>query len=168
MPEDGLVGLVFDGKSGARSMADDPDHSDRILLKSFIRVTDRSDNLSIEVRHPADIVYNGEICNIIKKTIHGDVPTQGILRRCSKAVCPNDIAFFCLDFLKFRSTPKSGHFDDLPSFEENMNQSKSATDDPAVLKESINLMGMGIGSHIEILRGFSEEKIPNASADEIS
>jgi hypothetical protein len=49
-----------------------------------------------------------------------------------------------------------------------VNQSKSATDDPAVSKEGINLMGVGIGGYIEIFRGFSKEEIPDASADEIS
>jgi hypothetical protein len=49
-----------------------------------------------------------------------------------------------------------------------MNQSKSSADDPAVFKKAINLMRVSIGGDIEILRGFPEEKIPNASPDEIS
>jgi hypothetical protein len=56
MPEDRLVGLAFNGKSGSSGMADDPNHSDRILLKSFVGVTDGSDDLSLEVSHPADVV----------------------------------------------------------------------------------------------------------------
>jgi hypothetical protein len=48
-----------------------------------------------------------------------------------------------------------------------MNQSKSATDDPAVFKEGINLMGVSIGGNVEIFRDLSEEKIPHASTDEI-
>jgi hypothetical protein len=49
-----------------------------------------------------------------------------------------------------------------------MNESESAADDPAVFKKGTNLIGVGIGGQIEIFRGLSEEKIPNASADEIS
>jgi hypothetical protein len=168
MPEDGLVGRTLNGKSSSDGMANGPNHSNRILQKSFIGVTDRSDDLSLEVGHPTDVVYNGEVCNIIEKTIHRDVPTQGILRGRSKTVRPNDIPLFCLDFLKFRSTPKSGYFDDVPSLKKDVNQSKPAADDPAVFKKGINLMGVGIGGKIEIFRGLSEEKIPNASADEIS
>jgi hypothetical protein len=168
VPEDGLVGLVFDGKPGSGSMADDPDHSNRVLLKSLIGITDRSDDLLLEVFHPADVVYDGEIRNIIEKTIDRDIPSQGILCRRPKTVCPDDLPFFGLDFLKFRSTPKSGYFDDLPSLEENMDQSESSADDPAVSKKGVNLMGVSIGGHIEIFRGFSEEKIPDASTDEIS
>jgi hypothetical protein len=168
MPEDGLVGLVFNGKPGSGGMTDDPNHSNRILLKSLIGVTDRSDDPLLQVGHPADVVQDGEICDIIEKTIHRDIPPQGILRRRSKTVCPNDIAFFCLNLLKIRPTPKSGYFDDLPSLKENMNQSEPAADDPTVSKEGINLVGVSIGGHIEIFRDLSEEKVPNASADEIS
>jgi len=168
VPEDSLVGLVFNGKPGSGGMADDPDHSHRVLLESFIGVTDHSDDPLFEVGHPADIVYDGEICDIIEKAVHRDIPPQGILRRRSKAIGPNNLPFFCLDFPKFRSTPESGHFDDLSSLEENMNQSESAADDPAVFEEGVDLMGVGIGGHIEIFRGFSEEKIPDTSTDEIS
>jgi hypothetical protein len=138
------------------------------LLKSLIGITDCSDDLSIEVGHSTDVVYDGEICNIVEKAIHRDIPPQGILRWRPKAVCPDDLPFFGLDFLKFRSTPKSGYFDDLPSLEENVNQSESAADDPTVFKEGIDLMGVGIGGYVEIFRGFSKEKVPDASTDEIS
>jgi hypothetical protein len=168
MPEDGLVGLVFNGKSGSGGMADDPNHSHRILLESFVGVADRSDDLSLQVGHPTDVVYDGEIGDIIEKTVHCDIPPKSILRRRSKTVRPNDIPFFCLDFLEFRSTPKSRHFDGLSSLKENVNQPESAADDPAVSKEGINLMGVGISGHIEIFRGFSKKKIPDASAYEIS
>jgi hypothetical protein len=167
-PEDSLVGLVFNGKPGSGGMADDPDHSGRILVKSFIGFTDRSDDLLLEVGHPADVVYDGEICNIIEETIDREVAPKSIFRRSPKTVRPNDISFSRLNFLKFRSTPKSGYFDDLPSFEENLNQSESAADNPAVSKEGVNLMGVGIGGYIEIFRGFPEKKIPDASTDEIS
>jgi hypothetical protein len=168
VPEDSLVSLVFNGKPGSGGMADDTDHSNRILLESLIGITDRSDDLSLEVGHPVHIIYDGKIRDIVKKTIHRDIPSQSVLCRRPKSVCPNDIPFFCLDFLKFGSTSKSGNFDDLSSLEENMNQSESAADDPAVLKESVDFMGMGIGGYIEIFRSFSEKKIPDGSADEIS
>jgi hypothetical protein len=49
-----------------------------------------------------------------------------------------------------------------------MNQSESAADDPTVLKEGIDLMGVSVGGDIEIFRDLSEEQVPNASADEVS
>jgi hypothetical protein len=49
-----------------------------------------------------------------------------------------------------------------------MDQSKSAADDPAVFKEGIDLNGMGISGDIKVFWDPSQEKIPNASADEIS
>jgi hypothetical protein len=149
-------------------MADDSNHSNRVLLKSLIGVTNRSDDLSLQVGHPADVVQDGEICDIVEKAIDRDIPAQGIIGRRPKTVCSYDLPVFCLDFLKLRSTPKSGHLDDLSPLEKNMHQPESATNDPAVLKEGINLMRVSIGGHIKIFRSLSEEKVSNASADEIS
>jgi hypothetical protein len=101
MPEDRLVGLAFNGKPGSGGMANHPNHSDRILLKSFIRATNGSDDVSLEISRPADVIYDREVRDIVKKTIDRDVSPQGILCRSSKTVCPNDIPFFCLDLLKF-------------------------------------------------------------------
>jgi hypothetical protein len=48
-----------------------------------------------------------------------------------------------------------------------MDQSESAADDPAVFKESIDLMGVSISGDIEIFWDLSQEKIPNASSNKI-
>ena len=148
-------------------MADDTDHSNRILLKSFIRIADGSNDLLFKVSHSADIVDDGEICNIVKKAIDRDVSSQGILFRCSKTFFSDNLTFFCLNLFKFRPTPKGGYLDDLSTFKKYMDQSEPAADDPAVFKEAIDLMGMGIGGDIKIFWNLSEEKIPNTSSDKI-
>ena len=101
MLEDGLVGLILNGKSGPGGMADNPDHSNRVLLKSFVWIADGSNDLSLEVSNSADIIDNREICNIVEKAIDGDVSTQGILCGRSKTVCPDKLPFFRLDLFKF-------------------------------------------------------------------
>ncbi len=131
-------------------MADYPDHSDRILLKPFIGITDGADHPCPEIGHPADMVNNGEICNIVEKSIDGDVSALGIVLRCSKTVCPDDIPFLRLYLLEFRAAPKCRDLDDLPTFEEDLNQSKSSTDDAAVSEEAIDLLGVSIGRNIEV------------------
>jgi hypothetical protein len=167
MLEYGLIGLVFNGESGSGGMADDPNHSDRILLKPFIRIANGSDEPSLKVSHSADIVYDGEICNIVEKAINRDVSSQGIFFRCSKTFLSDDLTFFCLNLFKFRSAPKRRDLDDLPPPKKYMDQSKSAADDPAVFKKGIDLMGVSIGGHIEIFWALSQEKIPNASSHKI-
>jgi hypothetical protein len=131
-------------------MADDPDHPDRILLKPFIRVTNGPDDPSLEIGHPADMVNNGEICNIVEKAIDGDVSALGIVLRCSKTVCPDDIPFLRLYLLEFRTAPKRRDLDDLSAFEEDLNQSKSSTDDAAVSEKVIDLLGVSVGRDIEV------------------
>ena len=168
MPENRLVSLAFNRETRSGGMANDPNHSDRILLESFIGVADGSNNMSLEVGHPANVVHDGEIRNVIEEAVDREVPSQGIFRRRSKTICPKDGSICCVNLLEFRSTPKRGYLDGLFSLEENMNESETSADDPAVLKKGINLMGVGIGGNIEIFRGLAEEKVTNTSPDQIS
>jgi hypothetical protein len=168
MQGDGLVGLVFNRESSSSGMTDDSNHSNRILLESLIRIANGSNDVMLEVYHSTDIVDDGKICNIIEKSIDGDVPAQGVLFWCPKALFPDEFSFFCLYFFKFRSAPESGYFDDLTSLEEYMDQSEPTANDATIFKESIDLMGVRIRDDIEVFWNLSEEKIPNTSSDEIS
>ena len=167
MLNNGLVGLVFNGESSSSGMADHPNHSDRILLKSFTRITDGSNDPSLEVCDSANIIYNREICNIVEKAINRDVPAQGILRGRSKTVCPDDIPFFRFYLFKFWPAPKSGYLDDLSPSKKYLDLFKSAANDPAVFKEGIDLMGVSIGGDIKIFWDPFQEEVPDASPDEI-
>ena len=48
-----------------------------------------------------------------------------------------------------------------------MRQTKPATDDPAVAKELLDLVRMGGGPDVEVLRVPAEQEIANTSADEV-
>jgi hypothetical protein len=122
----------------------------------------------LEVGHPADIIYNGKICNIVEKAIDCEVAAKSILLWFSKTVYPDGIPFFCLYLLKFRPTAEGGNLNDLSPFKKDLNQSKSASDDPAVFKEGIDLMGASIGGNIEVLRNLPEKKVTDASSNETS
>jgi hypothetical protein len=108
MPEDGLIRVFFNGEARSGGMADDANHSDRILLKSLVRIADGSDDPLVEVGYPANVVYNGKICDIVKKAVNGDVAPQGILCRCSKTLFSYELTLLGFCFFKFRSAPKSG------------------------------------------------------------
>jgi hypothetical protein len=49
-----------------------------------------------------------------------------------------------------------------------MDQSKSATDDPTISKETVDLVRMGIGGNIEVSRNLSQEEITNTPSHEVS
>jgi hypothetical protein len=168
MMDDRLIRPAFNSESGSGGMADDSNHSDRILLKSFIGIADGSNDLMLEVSDSTDIVDNGKICNIVEKAINRDVSAQGILWRSSETFFSDDLAFFCFHFLEFRSAPESGYLNNLSSFKKNMGQSKPAANDPTISKESIDLVGVRIGGDIKVFGDLSEEEISNTSTDEIS
>jgi hypothetical protein len=166
--DDRLIRPAFNSKSGSGGMAYDANHSDRILVKSFIRIADGLNDPMLEVSDSTDIVDNGKICNIVEKAINRDISAQGILCRGSKTFFSDDLASFCFHFLEFRSTPESGYLNDLSSFKKNMGQPKPASNNSTILKESIDLMGVRIGGDIKVFRELSEEEISNTSTDEIS
>jgi hypothetical protein len=164
--EDRLVGWVINGKPGSARMADDPDHSNGVMEKSFIRITDYPDDLPFEVGYAAHIINNRKIRNIIKQAIDRDVPAESILRRRSKTFLSDHLTLFIFDLFKFRVTPESGDLNHLSPFKEDMDQPEPSADDPAVFKKGMDLMGVSIRGDIKILRDLSEEKIPDASPNQ--
>jgi len=168
MPENGLIRIFFNAEARSGGVTDDANHSNRILLKSFVWIADGSDDPTVKVCYPADVVYNGKIGDIVKKTVDGDVAPQGILCRCSKTLFSYALTLLRLCFFKFRSAPKSGEFDDLPSPEKDVDQSEPASDDSAVSEESADLVRVSVRGHVEVFWKLSEEQIPYAAADKIS
>jgi hypothetical protein len=112
------------------------------------------------------MVNYGEIGNVIQKTIDCDVAAKGILLRSSKTIGSENLSILGQSLLIFGMTPERGYLHHLSTFKKDMNQPETASDDPAVFKEIMDLMGMGIGGDIEIFGDFSKEKIANASPDE--
>jgi hypothetical protein len=49
-----------------------------------------------------------------------------------------------------------------------MNQSKTATDDPAISEKTVDLVRVGIGGNIEVSRNLSQEEITNTPSHQVS
>jgi hypothetical protein len=49
-----------------------------------------------------------------------------------------------------------------------MDQSKSATDDPTISEETVDLVGMRIGGDIEVPRDLPQKQITNTSPYQVS
>ena len=148
-------------------MAYDSNHSDRVLLKFFIGISDGLDDLMLEVSHPTDIVDNGKVCDIVKKAINGDISAQGIFLRCSKAIGSNDLSLLGYRLFEFGVATECRDLDNLSSFKEDLNQPKSAADDTTVLKEQTDLVRMSVGRDIEISWGLAQEEITDTSSNEV-
>ena len=148
-------------------MAQDPDHSDGVLFKPFVRITDGSDDSSSEIIHSPHAVDDGKIRDVVEKTVDRNVPAQRILLRGPEALRPDDFSFLVLGFLKFRMAAERGDLDDLSPFEKDVDQTKSSTDHPAVSEEVPDLLRMGIGCNVEVFRSLSQEEITNTASHQI-
>jgi hypothetical protein len=149
-------------------MTNHADHPGRVLLKSFIWITNGPYHASPKISHPAHIVDQGKIRNTVEQAVDRDVPPQGILRRSTEAVCPNNISFLCLNLFEFRATSKGRDLDGLSALKEDMNQSKSAANDPAISEEAVDLLGMRIGGDIKVSWHLPQEEIPNTPPYQVS
>jgi hypothetical protein len=49
-----------------------------------------------------------------------------------------------------------------------MDQSKSATDDPAISEETVDLVGMGVGGDIKVSGDLPQEEITNTPPHQVS
>jgi hypothetical protein len=148
-------------------MADDPNHSSRVLLKSFVGIADGSNDLMFEVSHSTDVIDNRKICDIVEETVNGDVTAQRIFFGCAKTFPPDEFALFRLYLFEFRSTPEGGYLDDLSLSKKYVDQSEPAANDPTIFEESVDLVGMRIGGDVKVFRDLSEEEISNTSTNEI-
>jgi hypothetical protein len=167
MPEDGLIGPLLNREPSSGGMTDDPNHSGRILLKSFVWIADGSNDLMFEVSHSSDVIDNRKICNIVEEAVNGDVTAQRIFLGCAKTFPPDEFALFCLYFFEFGSTPESGYLDDLSFSEKYVDQSEPAANDPTISEESVDLMGVRIRGDVKVFGDLSKEEISNTSTDEI-
>ena len=148
-------------------MADDPDHSDGVMFKPFVRITNGSDDSSLEVSHPSHTIDDGKICDIVKKAVNRNVPAQGVFLRGPETFRPNDFSFLVLCLLKFRMAAERGDLNDLSPFEKDMDQTKSPADNSAISKEGLDLVETGIGGDIEVFRDPSQEEIANAASHQV-
>jgi hypothetical protein len=147
-------------------MAEGPNHSDRVLLEFFVGITDGSDDLPLKVSHPVDIVNDGEIRNIVKQAINGDVTTKSIFLGCSKAIRSDDLPIFDR-FFEFRVATKSGDLNDLSLSKKDSNQLESTADDTAVPKKEIDFVRVSVGGDIKVFGNLPQEEIANASSYKI-
>lgn len=167
MSKEGLMGWFVDGEPSPGGVANHSDHPDGVLLESLIRIADGPNDPSVKVGHSTDIVNDRKIGDIVEEPIDGNVPSEGILCRSTKAVSSNNISSLRLNLFEFRVTSKSRDLNNLPAFEEDMDQSKPTTDDPAISKEAVDLMGMGIRGDIKIFWDSTQEEITNTSPHKI-
>jgi hypothetical protein len=63
---------------------------------------------------------------------------------------------------------KGGNLNDISSLEEDLNQSKTSADRPAVRKELSHLTGTGISADIKILGTFTNIQISYTAANEVT
>ena len=148
-------------------MADNPNHSHRVLLKSFFRMTDSSDDLLLKIGHSTYIVDDWEICNIVKEAVDCNISAQGIFLRSPEVIRSNDLSIFGHGFFKFRVATKSWDLYDLSLSKKDLDQSKPTADDATVLEEKIDLVGVSVGGYIEVFRGLPQEEIADASPDQV-
>jgi hypothetical protein len=160
------VGFSLDCEAGPRRMADDPDHPYRVLGEFFIRVPDGTDDPVAEVLQSSHVIDQRKIGNIIKDSVDGDIPPQGVFSGSSESVVGVGVGLR-LCFIKFRMPTEGGDLDVFPSGKIYVGQAEAAADEAGIAEEVPYLPGMCIRGHIEVFRCLSQEKIADASSNQV-
>ena len=149
-----------------------PKHPNWVLDKSFVRVADASDSTASDISHAVDVIENRAIGSVIEERVDCEVAPERILFGCSECVITRDEAPCwpaggrCITFgpfpfgltgrtlsvgFRWHLLSESRHFECFLA-ELDVGQPEPTSDDPAVLKQSFNLLWVCGCAEIKIFR----------------
>ncbi len=168
---DGVICIGFDVKAQSGGEADGAQHSYGVLSEPYVGVANAADHAMLEVVKSADVIDNLEGTDIVEESVDGEVPSAGILLRRTECVVMmleegGLFGGFTVGLVGVRGSPESACLDDLFA-EPDVSEAKAATDQKAVSEELPDLVGVSVGSDIEVLGGPAEQQVANAAADEV-
>ena len=166
---------------------DGAQHPDRIFTEADLGIADRSHQPRAQIFEPVDVVDDRERRDVVEDRVDREIAAERVFfRRAERVVvmqrfrvargrrgsvggrrgrCGDD---FLRDlFARLHLAAERRHFDHLRS-ELDVRETEPATDDPAVAKEFLDLVGMRRGADVEILGPASEQQVADAASDQVS
>ena len=164
----------------ARRERDSTQHPYRILDEPHFRIADRSHDAGPKILHAVHVVDDREGRDIVDERVDREVAPEGVLfGRAEGIVAVEQLlarmrrwvgyrhAFLDDFFAGLNLAAERRHLDHLRA-ELDVSQTESASDDPAVPEQLLDLVGMGRRADVKILGAAAEQQVAHASADEVS
>ena len=130
-----------------------------------------------QILHAADVVEDREIGDVVEQRVDREVAAEGVLDRGSEAVVAGDqqLRRGVGGIVRGDGGARNGEPGlaaegrDLHHHvaEEDVHQAEAAPDDPGVAEDPADLLRLGVGRDVEVLRLASEEQVADAAADHV-
>src|SRR5690348_8837981 len=163
MTFDSLAGCCLDLKAKLRGETDCANHPDRVLAHPDLRLTDRPDESRLKIRYSAGVVDHIEGSRVVEKRVDREIASECVLLRGPEGVVAMDHRVVALGQLL--ALPAESRDLDILLPEEDMNEAKTASDQPGVAKKLAHLVRMRRCGDIEVLRTPLHHQVPHATTD---
>lgn len=164
MFEDGIPCGRFDSEAEARREPYCPHHSYGVLTETDFRVADGSYRSGVQIGEAADMVDDAETLYVVEDSIDREIAPSRVFLGCAESV----VAF--VEFAGFEVTiglaPERAGFYYLGS-ELYVGETKASSYEKAVSEEFPDLLRVGVGADIEVLRFSPQKQVPDAASDQV-
>ena len=143
-------------------------HPHRILAVARFRVADQAHRARLHVLVAADVVAYREILDRVVQRVAGEIATDRIVLDAAVDVVAHQppVLHLAVAAAVVAVGAEGGHLDDLAAVD-HVGQAEAAADQPAVAEQALDLLGRGVGGHVEILRMHAQQQVAYRPADQV-
>ena len=151
------------------------EHADGILLKTLRRLANASNDPCVEVPQSARVIDDRKRADVVEECIDSEIAPEGILLGRAKRIVPMDDAIVGTAWrpgplyvflrrlggerdllLRGNQSPEGRDLKHLRA-ETDVREPEPATNDPAISKKFLDLVRMGRGADVKVLRPMAQQ-----------
>ena len=148
-------------------MADHPQDAHRVAGEAPVRVADHADEPRLQVPHPADVVDDGAVFDLVEQGVDGQVAAEGVLLERAKGVVGRQHLVLALE-IELAAGAQGRHLDDLVAPEEHLHQAETPADGATVAEQLAQLARPGVGGDVEVLGCAAQVQVAHPAADQVA
>ncbi|MNV16331.1 hypothetical protein D3C71_1070870 [compost metagenome] len=144
-------------------------HAHRVFLVPLLGVADEFHQARLHVLEAAGVIAHREVLDRVVERVAGEVAADRIVFDGAVDVVADQHAVFHLAVTAaiVDVGAEGGHFDDLAT-KHDMGQAEPAADQAAVAEQRLDLLGRGIGGHVEVLGVAADQQVAHGASHQVA
>ena len=162
-------GRPIDGEAQLGRQAHRAQHAHRILAIALLGVADQLQPARLHVLEAAAVVPHREVLDGVVQRVGGEVAADRVVLDGAVDVVAQQAAVLvqlAVAAAVVAVGAEGGDLDDLAA-EDHVRQPEAAADQAAVAELLLDLLGRGVGGHVEVLRVMADQQVAHGAADQI-